>query len=226
MDFDETKSTYRDLIEKSVRFSGKDHDFFIKAKADLFAKVAKSTLPDISKPTVLDIGCGHGYMHPYLSRHFEVTGVEVASEVLTLAQKLNPDVKYLSYDGKKLPFADNAFDISMATCVMHHVMPEDWHNFMDEMKRVIKPGGMALVFEHNPYNPLTQIIVAKNPLDDDAVLLTNAKLKKLMHQSGLSRVSSKYFLFTPFASRIFRWLDEKIGWLPLGAQYYSLGRKQ
>ena len=224
MDFNTYKNTYTQTIEESLRFSGKEHDFFTRVKADSLKKIIERFLPKNKDLSLLDIGCGHGFIHKHLKeKNLKITGVEVADEVLTLAQQLNPDAAYIPYDGKKLPFPSEHFDVAITICVMHHVTPSQWQDFLAEMKRVIKKNGIAVVFEHNPYNPVTRHIVANNILDKDAVLLSSFKLKKMMHKAGFNAVQSRNILFTPFGNKLFRWLDKKLGYLPFGAQYYAVG---
>lgn len=225
MDFNETKQTYRDTIEQTIAFAGKDLDFFTRVKADYLRRIIEAGLPGHNRPRLLDVGCGHGYIHPDLRGFgYDVVGVEVATEVLPLARQANPDVTYLGYDGTTLPFDDNSFDVAMAICVMHHVPPEQWPNFSCEMQRVLRPGGVVAIFEHNPWNPLTRYVVANNEIDDDAVLLAAPRLRGLLKDAGFSEVRTRNILFTPFASPLFRAIDRKLGWCPLGAQYYALGK--
>jgi SAM-dependent methyltransferase len=124
-------------------------------------------------------------MHTYLrSFGFEIVGTEVATEVLSLARAANPDVAYLGYDGQRLPFASKSFDLALAVCVMHHVPPAHWKDFLREMRRVLRQRGLAVVFEHNPLNPLTRYVVASLAMDADANLLSARMLRELMVQAG------------------------------------------
>ena len=225
MDFNETKETYRDTIEQTIAFAGKGLDFFTKIKADYLRKIVEAELPEIEKPRILDVGCGHGYIHPDLRRFgFQVVGVEVAEDVLPLAREANPEVTYFGYDGTILPFEDNSFDVALTICVMHHVPPDQWPNFSREMRRVLRPGGIAVIFEHNPLNPLTRYVVASNEIDDDAVLLSARTLRGLLRNAEFSSVRTRNILFTPFSNPVFRAIDENLGWCPFGAQYYAVGK--
>jgi SAM-dependent methyltransferase len=119
---------------------------------------------------------------------------------------------------------DGAFDAAVTVTVVHHVPPAQWSAFLGEMSRVVRPGGVVAVFEHNPYNPLTLCVVRTCPLDRNAVLLSSWRLCGLLRAIGLQDVQSRYILSTPFEWRLFRLFDKAIGWLPLGAQYYATGR--
>lgn len=225
MDFNEYKNLYVKTIEDSLRFTGKKHDFFTSLKAKILKKTISRHTPASKNLQLLDIGCGHGLIHKHLKDcNLAIVGVEVANEVIQLAQEANPEVKYFTHDGKTLPFTTHEFDVAIAICVMHHVLPEQWTHFLQEMKRVLKPGGLGIIFEHNPYNPFTRYIVTNNILDKDATLLSSIKLKYLMKIAGFSHITSRYILFTPLSHRIFRLLDNVLAHIPLGAQYYTIGR--
>ena len=94
------------------------------------------------------------------------------------------------------------------------------------MFRVLKPGGIAAVFEHNPLNPLTRLAVKRCEFDADAVLLNHGKIKGLLKNANLEISKDSFIVFFPFKSSIFRSIEKAIGWLPLGAQQYVVGRKK
>ena len=110
-----------------------------------------------------------------------------------------------------------------AICVMHHVAPVEWAHFMNEMRRVVRPGGLICVIEHNPLNPLTRLAVARCEFDRDAVLLGAGKVRKLMAASGLRKIGARYFLLLPFEAKPVRRLEGALSKLPLGAQYAAFG---
>lgn len=227
-EFDQHKETYRSEIDKAISFSGQSHDFFTRVKAEYLVDLLKDARGAAAAPLdVLDVGCGHGHIHPYLLQSdiaLHLRGVDVASTVVEEAQQMNPGVEYKSYEGERLPYPDNSFDFAYTIAVMHHVPPAQWPAFLQEMKRVVRPGGSIAIFEHNPINPLTQWIVRTCPIDENAVLLSNRTLSKLVAAANFSGVESSYILFTPLDGAGYRKFDKMIGWLPLGAQYYVAAR--
>jgi SAM-dependent methyltransferase len=175
---------------------------------------------------LLDIGCGVGLIHRHIAPDFgDVVGVDVAGDALEVAQSVNPSVRYQTYDGVRLPFEENAFDTAVATCVMHHVPPQQWLVFVAEAIRVLRPGGVFMVFEHNPWNPLTRLAVARCAFDFDAVLLNPPRLTALLRGGGLADVSREFMFFTPFSNAPAQWAEQRLRWCPAGAQYVAFGRR-
>jgi SAM-dependent methyltransferase len=167
-----------------------------------------------------------GLVDRFIAPHLKsLTGVDVEKGVIERAKGSNPGINYILYDGKNLPFENNSFNLTFAVNVMHHVPVDLWQNFCSEMHRVLKPGGIAAVFEHNPANPLTRKVVRDCEFDRDAVLLPHRKIKELFTVSKLEVIEDSYIIFFPFKSGIFRSAEKLIKWLPLGAQQYVLGRK-
>ncbi|MCO4316412.1 class I SAM-dependent methyltransferase [Phyllobacterium sp. 21LDTY02-6] len=224
--FDEYGLSYAESVTKAVEFTGLSLDFVTRVKGDYIVDLARHHAGDASKLSALDVGCGIGNFHPLLVPAFRsVSGVDISGVSIDVARANNPDVDYKVYDGQVLPYDTDSFDVAFTVCVMHHVPPSLWPNFVREMQRVLKPGGQALVFEHNPLNPLTMRIVNSCPFDEDAVLLRQGQTKKLFEQASFKDVYSRTILTVPPKGGVLRGLDRALGVLPLGAQYYVSATK-
>lgn len=131
----------------------------------------------------------------------------------------------MTYDGHRLPANDESVDMAMAICVFHHVPPAEWQNLAVEMLRVLRPGGVAMVIEHNPWNPVTRRIVNTCPIDRDAVLLSRPKTRALFRDAGAQDVVARSILSIPPKTDFLMRIDAVFGLLPLGAQYYCIIRR-
>ena len=221
--FDGYRSNYRDVVQSSIDFSGLPHHFFMRAKADLFRELIQQRL-GAEKPVVLDAGCGIGSFHPLLRGMVgRLSGIDVSSACIAQARADNRDVEYREFDGKSFPFDDGSFDLVTAICVMHHIAPAEWAHFMSEMRRVVRPSGLVCVIEHNPYNPLTRLAVARCEFDRDAVLLSAGTIRKLMARGGLREIGARHFLLLPWRTKPARRIEDALGNLPFGAQYVAFG---
>ncbi|MBV9636679.1 MAG: class I SAM-dependent methyltransferase [Methylobacteriaceae bacterium] len=216
---------YAAEVNSSIRFSGLDQSFFTIGKAGRAIDLLTRLVGDPRRIDLLDIGCGIGLIHPHLGGVGRITGVDVSQEALGLAQSARSDVRYQAYDGHRLPFAEDTFDAAMTICVMHHVPADDWHEFVGEARRVIRPGGVFLVFEHNPWNPLTRLAVSRCSFDHDAVLLPPPRMASILAACGLRDVGREFLFFTPFAAPAIQSVERRLKFLPLGAQYVAYGRK-
>lgn len=222
----EYPADYSGRVQKAIKFSGVSHDFFIVGKAKWLERFLEERCISYPVPSILDIGCGVGLLHLYLGKFAQqIVGIDLSEQALETARSENPQNTYLRYPGGDLPFDEARFDMALAVTVMHHVPVAGWQHFVDEALRVLKPGGIFAVIEHNPFNPLTRLSVNRCEFDNDAVLLSAGKTRRLLKASGFRDIGTEFIFFTPFK---FRWasaLESLCRSIPLGAQYVSYGFK-
>ena len=220
-EFDDYRDSYRGAVEDSIAFVSADLDFFTAAKPRTLLDLAAARVGSPDRLSFLDVGCGTGETDRFLTgRVGRLAGVDVSAGMLDRARAANPGVDYrLSGKGKGLPFADGAFDVSFAVCVLHHVPLGDRRPFVAEMARVCRPGGLVSIFEHNPFNPLTRRAVASCEFDRDAALLRRREAAGLLLNGGLSDPLDRYIVFFTRTSPLLRRIERRLGRIPLGAQY-------
>jgi ubiquinone/menaquinone biosynthesis C-methylase UbiE len=104
---------------------------------------------DVSR--ALDLGCGNG-RHAELMTEYatEVVGVDASRELLrtarTRSRERGFDVDLLQGDAAELPLADDVFDLAAYVATLHHLRPRARRvESLDELARVLAPGGRALV---------------------------------------------------------------------------------
>jgi SAM-dependent methyltransferase len=226
VDFDRSADDYSRRVEGAVSFAGRQHGFFLDAKVALLEKTIERHFGPSHEPSVLDLGCGVGEIGRRLDRSGRrMLGVDVALGPLRRARQVLPARPFVRFDGYRLPFRADGFDLVLAVCVVHHVPPRERPGFFAEMARVVRPGGLAVVFEHNPLNPLTRYAVSRCELDRDAVLLGAREVRKLLAGAGLSIGEQGNLLFFPWAAGPWGWLERKLRAVPLGAQYFVAAEK-
>ena len=222
--FDKYDKSFGAVVQSSIDFSGLPHSFFTEAKADALRELIAARLHGAHKPHMLDIGCGIGELHPHIRGMFgRICGTDVSAASIAQARIRNPGVEYETYAGESLPYDSGTFDLSLAICVLHHVLPSQWAGFLREMRRVVRPGGLVCLIEHNPLNPLTRLAVARCEFDRDAVLLQAGQTRALMADAGLYDARSHYFLLLPSAAPLARRVEHSLWHIPLGAQYIASG---
>jgi SAM-dependent methyltransferase len=108
---------------------------------------------------VLDAGCGLGYGAALLARSgaAEVVGIDIAEEVVEAIGAAAPDgVRFAVADVRELPFEEASFDLIVCFEVIEHIDGQE--QALDELKRVLAPGGLLAISSPNP-----DIYVEGNP---------------------------------------------------------------
>ena len=99
---------------------------------------------------LLNLGCAHGPDFLPFREGFKLYGVDFSLKMLELAwkysQKLNFAVNLSLADVTYLPFSDQTFDWAIAVATYHHIKGREKQEMaLDELRRVLKPGGEAFI---------------------------------------------------------------------------------
>ena len=218
-DFDRLSDDYERLLSDPwrERFAS-EHSFFIRQKCRVLLDELSRKLGPGRHLRVLDAGCGHGTAFQFLSPPHRIIGSDVSVPMLRVAASKGPVV---AQEAMALPFADGAFDAVFAFCVYHHIAPEDRAAHLRELVRVVRPGGVVAVFEHNPFNPVTRTVFKRAPIDRGCEMIRPSALRRLCAEAGLTDVSVGYLLFMPEpVAAVIGVVEDVLRWLPLGGQYF------
>lgn len=217
---------YDNMLNEGLSISGENKMFFLEGRLDDLI----SQLKDRSKiRRVLDFGCGIGDSTALLAAKFpqavEIVGTDLSDDALDYARtKHGSDrVTFVNLQGYS---PDLEFDLCYVNGVFHHIKPEERHGAVELVYRSLKKGGLFALFENNPYNPGTQIIMSRIPFDRDAIKITPAACREMVRKGGFQTLRSTRFLFYfPRLLSPLRVLEKYLTGLPLGAQYYVLAEK-
>jgi len=228
-EFDKFAHEYAELHRANVAASGEGPEFFAEYKIrdlrDLCAAGGRGEQPG----RILDFGAGIGSSIGHFRRYFpqaQLTCVDVSQVSLRVgAGRFAGEAGFVAFDGRRLPFADGSFDCAFSACVFHHIEPALHVGLLAELHRVLRPGGLILIFEHNPFNPLTVSAVRNCPFDENAILMRAATLRGRLVEAGFRGTEARYRLFFPHFLRALRPVERWMTWLPLGAQYYVFDRR-
>lgn len=135
----------------------------------LLKKIVWAQLGDIKGKTVLDFGSGEGVTANYLAKDNEVVAIEPSAEMLSgrwndfTYRQIQGDVTALS------EFADDTFDVVLCHNVLEYV--EDPKTVIDQLHRVLRPGGLLSVVKHNRAGRVMQMAVLLDDLEKANALL-------------------------------------------------------
>lgn len=99
--------------------------------------------------TVLDLGCGIGRVARYVAPNCkEMWAADASERMLQIAaQRLSdfPNVRLLHSGDTKIPAPDDSVDVAYSLLVLQHVEREDAFLLLEELRRILKPDGRALL---------------------------------------------------------------------------------
>lgn len=221
-EFDRYASSYRDQHKESIALTGEEPAYFADYKMrDFQALVDEYGLP--LSGIYLDFGSGIGSSIAPFKQHLpaaKLVCTDVSEESLDLSKAAHGNtVEYALIERESLPFADMAFDGIFAFCVFHHIPPARHDVYLREIRRVLKPGGLLMIYEHNPLNPLTVQAVRNCPFDENAILIRAGELKKRCADAGFIDGRIDYRVYFPAALSGLRGIERYLRKVPLGAQY-------
>jgi ubiquinone/menaquinone biosynthesis C-methylase UbiE len=125
-------------------------------------------LYDPSGKRVLLYGCGEGNEVPFLLKHgavhicgFDISEAEIARARESAVHRGYADrVEFITADAHHMPYADQSFDVIIGNAILHHL---DLELALDELRRVLRPGGHAVFREPLADNPLLKLGRAITP---------------------------------------------------------------
>jgi len=223
--FDRYAGDYADLLHDPIRerFAAGNH-FFFERKIQVICRFFKTVGIESRNLDWLDVGCGQGDMLRLGKPLFRsAAGCDPSEGMLQACAGLNVRKQE---SPKKLPFDDGHFDFLTAVCVYHHVPYGDRPRLTKEALRVLKPGGILCITEHNPWNIVTRIIVSRTRVDADANLLTPGETRRVLSNMGMEILRTDYFLLFP--ERIHRYvapIEDGLCRFALGGQYSVFARR-
>src|SRR5436853_1031794 len=129
----------------SIMYEVEEHHWWFVGRRRIIERFVAAACRDLGKlkPRILDVGCGTGANLQMLAQHGAAEGVDVSPEALEFCRarelskvKLGP--------AEALPFEDASFDLVTGLDVVEHL--DDDVAGLNEIRRVLRPGGRALLF--------------------------------------------------------------------------------
>jgi SAM-dependent methyltransferase len=220
-EFDQYAPDYKALLDRSVQMSGDSAEYFCEYKARY---VARAVGPRFCGK-VLDFGCGIGLLSARLKTHLPVAtihGYDPSPESIRLVP---PDLSAQGCFSDRTADLDTDYQLAVLSNVMHHIARAQRERTIVDIAAHLAPGGRLILFEHNPWNPLTRWVVRHCPFDEGVVLLPPREVLACFARAGLAVRRRDFIVFFPKWLSPFRALEPWLSWLPAGAQYAVVGEK-
>ena len=187
----------------------------------IFYSRLESVIEELDIPPgakVLEVGAGTGTSFPAYPTHCQVTGIDLAPDMLARAQRKIREngwthLTVIEMNALDLDFPDNSFDYVMAFHVVT-VVP-DPIRMIAEAKRVCKPGGKIVIVNHftSDFPLLGTLTEALDPVTRWLGWRTNLRLKPFIKTTDLT-VERMYKLSKTSLYTVLHGTKEKNGFHP------------
>lgn len=97
--------------------------------------------------SIIDVGCGAGWLCPSLIPFGQVTATDLSDDVLARARQRFPQVSFVAGDFAQLAFEPAGFDVAISLEVLAHVA--DQPAFIAKLASLLKPGGLLMLATQN-----------------------------------------------------------------------------
>lgn len=226
-EFDKYAEEYYQMLKTSITKSGEEPEFFAEYKIKDTLQVSRKLSFD--PKVIFDFGSGIGNSIPFFRKYFpksKLICADISPKSLEISKKRFPgNEEYFKINEGGIDLPDESVDLVFSTCVFHHIDHEEHALWLQELWRILKLNGVLIIFEHNPFNPLTVSTVKHCPFDVNAKLIPGKQLTSSIRKVGGRDIDLVYRIFFPKALSFLRPLEKNLKKLPLGAQYYVYARK-
>ena len=222
--FDEFVDSYEASCAEGLKLSGESRDYFAQQRIQHTRRLCSSLL---SVRTVVDFGCGLGHATPHLRNAFpgaRIVGIDSSRAAVRSARSRysNAIAEFMSAEEGPQP---GSVDVVYSNGTFHHIDPKDRPAEIARVFQWLSVGGLFALWENNPWNPGTRLVMKRIPFDRDARPLSCLTAGKLLNAAGfrVGAVSSHFYF--PSWLRSLRPLEPYLERVPLGAQYCVVAEK-
>ena len=113
-----------------------------------YATVLQNELSPLPS-TILDVGCGTGALAGFFPAK-SYLGIDCSPTYVCAAGKKHSQHRFAVADATQLPLSDRSFDGVVISGVLHHLSNETARKVLEEVARVLRPGGRFVVWEDIP----------------------------------------------------------------------------
>lgn len=138
---------------------------------------------------VCELGCGPGQVARYLKdRGVNVRGVDLSAEMVRVASRLNPDIPFEQGDMLALNFPDESVAALVLFYSIIHIKREDVTRALQEMNRVLTPGGKLFLAFHCGEGELHRDEWYGQPVSIDFRLFQEDEMARYLAAAGFAGI--------------------------------------
>lgn len=226
MNFDRHARQYDFELEKGIRLSGEEKEYFVRGRLhavrDYFRQAA------MTPGRMIEFGCGIGTnigVVRELWPEVEITGLDVSEQSLQVARSAfgGMHVRFMTPEALRQR-SEDPVDWVICNGVFHHIPPLERSGALALIRSLLRPGGLFTLFDNNPFNPGARLVMRRIPFDRDAEMVSPYRLMARLPALGYRDISCRFLFVFPRFLSFLRFLERPLAPLPLGAQYGVFAR--
>ena len=148
--------------------------------------------------TILDLGCGRGWLTNLMSNYGKITGIEPVEAVVKHAKKLYPDINFLCGTSDNLLNKNtfDKYDLIVSSEVIEHIKDIDKINFIKNISNLTNESGYLILT--TPRKEIQEkwlkFMEPGQPIED---WISEEELEKLVTDIGFTKVRVERFSIPP-----------------------------
>lgn len=223
--FDEFAGSYDLALAQGLSATGEDREYFAQGRIRLLQR----HLEKLGYPkTAMEFGCGTGSNLPILlelTGAQSVLGLDISGKSIEVAQRtiVNKAVSFARTSDYR---PTGEIDLAFCNGVFHHINPDKRLAAVQYVRDCLRPHGIFALWENNPWNPGTRLVMRRIPFDRDAIMLSALEGRRLLRKAGFRIVATHFAFIFPHSLRALRPLEALFSKLPVGGQYQLLAIKE
>jgi SAM-dependent methyltransferase len=223
--FGDSAEDYEHACHRGLALSGESRDYFAAQRIAHTAAWVRGVARAAPR-RVADFGCGLGHTTPHLRQRFPAAallGLDVSEPALAHArERYGGDATFAVVTEHR-----SAGDQDLVYCngVFHHIRPAERVKWARLLRDLLAPGGLAAIWDNNPWNPGARWVMSRIPFDRDAITISSREMRQLLIDAGFEVMGTRFHFYFPRFLSWLRPLERLALRIPLGAQYCVLARK-
>ena len=176
--YDSFAAEYADAFSDELDRKPKDRDMLHRFAAEV--KTGRH---------VWDFGCGPGHIAAFLGKQgLRISGMDLSERMVEEAKKRHPDIPFLQGNTLALELKDNSVAGAVAFYAIVHFSEAQVITFLEEIFRVLTPGGIFLMTFHIGEDTIHIGEFLGRTADIDFMFFTTAFIRNCLDRIGFRSV--------------------------------------
>ena len=159
--------------------------------------VYEININDAIQFSILDVGCGRGWLTNLLSKHSKlIHGIDPVKPVIEHAKRMFPSIRFSDCTLKKLIKNNNKYDLIVLSEVIEHIIDEEKEDFINDIKSLLKISGFLILTtpRKEAYEEWSKYAFGDQPIED---WISELELEKLMVNHSFDTIKKKRLSISP-----------------------------